>query len=155
VNTDAEELKRLFIDEHHRQEVYRQGTLDWRIAVEQRLGNQGVIEQRISTIEKSVEKMADAIKELTASIAAMAKLEAKQVEIQTHIEKSSASVTRAFAAIEKSEAAMRSLISDHETRVRALESEMPTTKLTRGWILSGMVFVITAVGAALIGLVLK
>ena len=155
MNTETEDLKRLIIDEQHRQEVYRQGTIDWRVAVEQRLGYQGVIEQRISTIEKSVEKMADAIKELTTSIAAMAKLEAKQLEIQTHIEKSSASVARAFAAIEKSEMAVRNLISDHEARVRTLESEMPTTKLTRWWVLSGMVFVVTAVGAALVVLILK
>lgn len=76
--------------------------------------NNGLIHYRLDLLEKAVTRVASALEKL-ASIELL------------HTE------TRALADATKITA------DDHETRIRDMEGEMPTLKLTRQWIISGVI----------------
>lgn len=69
---------------------------------------------RLEMIEKTLQAIAESLERLAA-------LEAKHVETRE-------AISRVFVALDK-----------HETRIHHVEVEMPTLKLTRGWIISAVV----------------
>ncbi len=79
---------------------------------------------RLGMIEKTLEALADNIKQLTT-------LEQKHLETRE-------SINRSFKAIEAIEA-----------RTRAIEVEMPTLKLVRGWVITGTLGILGLLGVAL------
>lgn len=81
-------------------------------------------EYRLEMIEKTLRAISDNLTKLAA-------LEQKHIETKESVE-------RAFNAI-----------AGQETRIRAMELEMPTLKLTRGWILSGMMAILSLIGVAM------
>jgi hypothetical protein len=155
MNTETDDLKTLLNEEVRRQEEYRRSSLDWRMGIEQRLSLHAVTDQRVAALEKATERMAESIDELAKSMLVMARIEARQVEIQTHIDKSSAAVSRAFAEIKSTDTSIRELIKDHETRVRTIEAEMPTTRLVKSWVIGGVASAVAAIGTLLVSLVTR
>lgn len=79
---------------------------------------EAMLEGRVMYLEKTVEEIRDALRSIAASLQILTRLEASHSEMKN-------GVGRAFKAIE-----------DHETRLRAVEAEMPTVKLTRGWVIT-------------------
>ena len=88
-----------------------------------------LINYRLHVIENAIKAMADGINKL-------ANLEQRHTETRESLE-------RAFKTLEK-----------HDTRIRAVEQEMPTMKLTRGWIVAGVVGVFAMVGVGIMKLVI-
>lgn len=97
--------------------------------------DQTVLEYRVASLEAVVREVKDAVKSIDTSLQTLARLEAKHAETRDGLE-------RAFNEI-----------ADHETRVRVIETEMPTTKLIRGWVIAGVVGVLGMMGVAMIKLV--
>lgn len=89
-----------------------------------RRANQDITTYRLGMIEKTLESLADNIKALTT-------LEQKHLETRE-------SINRSFKAIEAIEA-----------RTRAIEVEMPTLKLVRGWVITGILGILGLLGVAL------
>lgn len=84
---------------------------------------------RLTMIEKTLAVISDNLRQL-------ASLEQKHVETRE-------SIARAFDKLEK-----------HDGRIRDVEMEMPTLKLTRGWIIAGVVGVFGIMGIQLFKIVL-
>lgn len=83
-------------------------------------GEERLINYRLQVIENAIKTMADGINKL-------ASLELRHAETRESLE-------RAFQMLKK-----------QDTRIRAVENEMPTMKMTRGWIISGVVGVFSLV----------
>jgi hypothetical protein len=83
-----------------------------------------VTQYRLEMIEKTLQAISENLSKLAA-------LEQKHIETRD-------AVGRAFDAIE-----------GHETRLRAVEVEMPTLKLTRKWVLSGVIGIVSLLAVAI------
>lgn len=95
-----------------------------------------VLEFRVGALEAVVGEIKSAVKSIDQSLQSLARLETRHAETRDGL-------ARAFDDIE-----------DHETRLRTVEGEMPTMKLTRSWTMRGVIYVVGVVGLALIGLVI-
>ena len=149
------ELKDLLREHMNKSQDRHDELLQWKAHIERRFGEQQLLEYRIISVEASLEKMANSISSLSDTVNKLAKIEITQNEINVHLEKSAKTVERAFKAIEEGDAEIKALVKDHEDRIRVVESDMPTVRLARNWAFSGIVAVITAVGAATLALVVK
>lgn len=99
--------------------------------------DENIIDFRLTGIEAALARM-------SASMEKLVVLEQKHSETRE-------ALTRAFAAIESQEARLRVLETDqqvlgasshcrsHSERLTAIENEMPTLKLVRKWVISGVV----------------
>jgi len=87
-------------------------------------GHDALTQYRLTMIEKTLEAIRDNLTQL-------AQLEQKHVETRE-------ALARAFKQIDM-----------HDNRIRNIEGEMPTLKLTRGWIISGVVALVAMMGLAL------
>lgn len=74
--------------------------------------------ERAAVIEHRLNKVEEAVLGINASMQALVRLEERHVETRE-------ALARAFKAIEKT-----------DDRVKAIEGEMPTLKLTRGWVIA-------------------
>ena len=88
-----------------------------------------MLNDRMERIEKTQERMAEAIERQASTVEKVAVLLAK------HEEHSNA-IGRAFDEIESVREEMFEKDRDKETRLRDVEVELPTLKLTRGWVIS-------------------
>lgn len=79
---------------------------------------------RLEMIEKTLESVSESVRQLVS-------LEQKHIETRQAIE-------RAFSELK-----------DHGIRIREVEQEMPTLKLTRGWIIAGVLGVFGVLGVQL------
>lgn len=79
---------------------------------------------RLEMIEKTLASMSDSVRQLVS-------LEQKHIETRQAIE-------RAFSELK-----------EHDLRIRDVEQEMPTLKLTRGWIVAGVLGVFGVLGVQL------
>lgn len=84
---------------------------------------------RLATVEDAVKSIAENLTQLTA-------LEQKHIETRE-------ALGRAFSELK-----------DHDVRIKAVEIEMPTLKLTRGWVITGVIGIVTLVGIAATSLVI-
>ncbi|OFZ67394.1 MAG: hypothetical protein A2V79_09285 [Betaproteobacteria bacterium RBG_16_56_24] len=96
-----------------------------------------ILDVRVTNLERVVERVSVAVESIDESLKTLTKLDVQHTEIAKAVE-------RAFE-----------VSRDHETRIRAIESEMPTLKLVRRWALSGMATFAGALCLAIIALVLK
>lgn len=96
----------------------------------------GVIDYRITALETNVGEIRQAVKSIDASLQVLSRLEQRHAETRDGLE-------RAFAEL-----------ADHETRVRVIEQEQPTTKLIKGWVIAGVVGGLSMMGIAMIKLVI-
>lgn len=76
---------------------------------------------RLTMIEKTLQAISE-------NLTKLASLEQKHIETREAIE-------RAFNALEK-----------HDTRIKSIETEMPTLQLVRGWVITGVVGILGLVG---------
>ena len=103
---------------------------------------------RLANLEKSTADMAVAVKSIAESLTTLARLEVRHEETRDRI-------GRAFAEIERSRSAQDIINKDIETRARAIEAEMPTMKMTRGWAITGATSAVGILCIAIIALVMK
>lgn len=96
-----------------------------------------VLNLRVTNLEKVVERVSLAVVSIDESLKTLTRLDVKHDETRS-------SVARAFIFLE-----------DHEKRIRAIEAEMPTVKLTRGWLLAGITGMIGLLGIAIAKLLYK
>jgi hypothetical protein len=85
---------------------------------------------RLEAIEETLKSIGDTLRQLTT-------LEQKHLETRQAIE-------RAFASIEK-----------HELRIHNVELELPTLRLIRNWVISGVIGCTSMIGIAVISLLTK
>lgn len=83
---------------------------------------------RLKSIEETLSSISEAIRQLTA-------LEQKHIETRQALE-------RAFSSIGKM-----------DDRVRSIELELPTLKLIRGWVIGGVISVVSLLGIGVVKLV--
>lgn len=104
--------------------------------------NPAVTEFRINSLESAVGKIADAVQEIAQNTTQIAQLEVRHSETRDGL-------TRAFGEIEK----LQKKDTDADTRLKAIEVEMPGLKETRGWVTRAMLAIIAVVGLAVVALV--
>ena len=98
--------------------------------------NEKVLEFRVATLEREHGETLAAIKSIDNSLKTLTALE-------VHHSQTREALGRAFTDIE-----------DHETRLRKVETEMPTMKLVRNWVIAGVIGCVSMVGVAVAGLVI-
>lgn len=91
--------------------------------------NDKLTDYRLKTVEDAVKSIAENLTTLTA-------LEQKHLETRE-------ALGRAFDTLDK-----------HDGRIKAVELEMPTLKLTRGWVITGVIGIVSLVGIAATSLVI-
>lgn len=96
-----------------------------------------VLEFRVNTLESSVNEIRTAVKSIDSSLQTLARIEQHHQDTRDGLE-------RAFNEI-----------TDHETRIRLVETEMPTVKQARTWTFSAVAGVVVIVGTAVVYLVVK
>ena len=96
-----------------------------------------VLDMRVTNLERIVERVSCAVESIDESLKTLTRLDVKH-------DNTDASVNRAFTNLK-----------DHESRIRIIESEMPTLKLAKGWVIAGVVGLISLLGIELVSLVLR
>lgn len=96
-----------------------------------------VLFSRVSNLEDVVDEVKNAVKSIDQSLRTLASLEVKHEETRNGL-------NRAFGSI-----------SDHETRMRTIETEMPTLKLVRGWVIAGVLGIMGILGLAIMHLLIN
>lgn len=96
-----------------------------------------VLDVRVTNLEKVVERVSTAVESIDESLKTLTKLDVKHDETNKGLD-------RAFVSIK-----------DHETRIRLIETEMPTMKLIRGWVITGAIALIGLMGLSIVNTVLK
>lgn len=95
-----------------------------------------ILEFRVSNLETMVSEIRSAVKGIDGSLKILAALEARHAQ-------TSDAVARAFNEIK-----------DHETRLRTAESDLPTMRLVRNWVIAGVIGCVSMVGVATASLVI-
>lgn len=95
-----------------------------------------VLEFRVSNLEVMVGEIRSAVKGIDGSLKILAALEARHAQ-------TSDAVARAFTELK-----------DHEDRLRSAESDLPTMRLVRNWVIAGVIGCTSMVGVAAAGLVI-
>lgn len=96
-----------------------------------------VLGARVTNLERVVERVSTAVESIDESLKTLTRLDVKHDETRDGL-------GRAFVAIE-----------DHEKRMRAIESEIPTMKLGRGWVFTGITGLIAILGMVIVRLISK
>lgn len=130
--------------------------------------NNAVLDNRVTNLERGFDRVSAAVESIAESLTTLTRLEA-------HHEETRAGVTRAFSAIEKQEIRLRAVEDDRvkkedcykchaiqkdtdkaqDTKIASIETEMPTLKMVRGWVIAGVTGILGILGVALLHLVMK
>lgn len=105
--------------------------------MEQQQAAHAVLDVRVTNLERVVERVSTAVESIDESLKTLTKLDVKHEETNKGLD-------RAFVSLK-----------DHETRIRLVETEMPTMKLVRGWVITGTLALIGLVGVSIANMVLK
>ena len=100
------------------------------------MGVEKVLEFRVTSLEKVVSEVSSAVKSIDSSLKTLTSLE-------IHHNQTRDAVGRAFTNIE-----------DHEGRLREIESDLPTMRLVRNWVIAGVLGCTSLVGVAVAGMVI-
>ena len=84
----------------------------------------GILEFRVANLEGAVDEIRGAVKSIDSSLRVLTRLEERHQETRESLE-------RAFKSL-----------SDHETRLREIEKDQPTMKMTRNWVITGVIAMI-------------
>lgn len=93
-------------------------------------------------------KLEEAVTSLVTQNAQMIAIEQRHLETREAMD-------RAFKAIKEHDAKHQTAFQGVDTRVRTIETEMPTMRLVRGWVIAGMLAVIAASGTVVLDTVRK
>jgi chromosome segregation ATPase len=99
-------------------------------------GEKGQLESRVEFLEKTVHEVRDAVKSIDGSLKELVRLEVAHAETRNGLE-------RAFLEI-----------NDHESRLRKIEEDMPTMRMTRGWVITAVIGIVGILGLAVAKMVL-
>lgn len=102
--------------------------------------------QRVKTLEEDCGDIKGTVKSIDKSLSALVRLEA-------HHNSTRDGLGRAFTEISKLETATMASIKTLDDRLRLVELELPTLKLVRGWIVLGVLGVMSLVGVAIFKLI--
>jgi len=91
-----------------------------------------IVNYRLNAVEDSIGEIKNAIKSIDATLQSLTRLEEKH-------HATSQSLARAFNGIE-----------DHESRVRQLEAEMPTTRMIKGALITLFTGLVGIIGTMLL-----
>lgn len=108
----------------------------------------GVTDLRLSMLEEAYQEVKQAVKSIAVSLSTLTTLEVRHAETRE-------SLNRAFSQMEMNRLEQKEKNSDYEKRLRAIEEQMPTMKLIRNWVVSGVLGTVGIVGIAAIVLVIK
>lgn len=100
-------------------------------------GEQAHLESRVDFLEKTVHEVRDAVRSIDESLRELVRLEVAHAETRNGL-------TRAFLEL-----------NDHEDRLRRIEADMPTMRMARGWVVSGVIGLVGLLGIALASLVIR
>lgn len=107
--------------------------------------NHAVLAERVTNLEKATESISHAVKSIDESLKVLTRLDVKHDDTRDGL-------TRAFKELEDHETRMRAIEKeapkDNETRLSNIEKEMPTMKLVRGWIMAGVLGMLSLTGIA-------
>lgn len=107
-----------------------------------------VLGERVSNVERAVERVSRAVESIDQSLKVLARLEVRHEETRDGLQ-------RCFAEMEKHEALCTAALAKAGERIGLVEVEMPTLKLARYWVIAGVTGVIGLLGVAVVHLVLK
>jgi chromosome segregation ATPase len=107
-----------------------------------------LLSDRMDRMEKTQERLADAVERQATVVEKVATLLAKHEEHRD-------AIGRAFDEIEADRAACSERFKDHETRIRVIEDDMPTMRLTRNWVIGFTLAGTSGVCLAVLAMVLK
>jgi hypothetical protein len=110
--------------------------------------NHELVAHRLANLERNTAEMAVAVKSMAESLSILATLEVKHEETRE-------ALGRCFTEIKNSKAEQAVVNKDIETRTKAIEVEMPMTKMVRGWNIAGVTGVFVLVALAIVALVIK
>ena len=99
--------------------------------------NHAVLDVRVTNLEKVVERVSTAVESIATSLSALTRLEERHEYTKQAME-------RAF-----------SLIGKQDERLTKVELEMPSLKMVRGWVITGVLGIMGILGVAVVHLVLK
>lgn len=94
------------------------------------MGDPAVTDLRITNLESAVSDIRQAVRSIDSSLRVLARLEDRHEEVNK-------SLARAFVQNEQL-----------EERIRMLEMEAPLTRMVRGWVISGVIGVVSIVSVA-------
>ena len=103
---------------------------------EEDMGDEKVLEFRLSSLEKVVSEVSSAVKSIDNSLKTLTSLE-------IHHNQTRDAVGRAFTNIK-----------DHEDRLREIEGDLPTMRLVRNWVIAGVIGCTSLVGVAVASMVI-
>lgn len=107
-----------------------------------------LLSDRMDRMENTQERLAEAVEKQAAVVEKVAVLLAKHEEHRD-------AISRAFDEIEADRASCSERFKDHEARIRVVEDDMPTLRLTRNWVIGFTVAGTGGVCLAVLALVLK
>lgn len=96
-----------------------------------------VLNVRVTNLEKVVERVSTAVESIAISFNALTRLEERHEYTKQAME-------RAFESIGK-----------QDERITKMELEMPSLKMVRGWVITGVLGIMGILGVAVLHLVLK
>lgn len=107
-----------------------------------------VLGERVSNVERAVERVSRAVESIDESLKVLARLEVRHEETRDGLQ-------RCFSEMEKYEIACMAAHEKCSERIGTVELEMPTLKLARYWVIAGVTGIIGLLGVAVVHLVLK
>lgn len=95
------------------------------------------METRIDRLEDAVDEIRKSTNSIAQSLATLSNLETQHAETRNGL-------GRAFKNLE-----------DHEARLRTMETEMPTMKMTRNWVIAGFIGIVSIFTLLLVQIAFK
>lgn len=125
----------------------------------EKIKDDAMINHRVTTLEKTVEKIAASMESIAGSLSLLARLEERHEESKLAIGRAFAELAAIKCSIEEKckekEERMRVLEiampteeekKDVEDRLKALEVQMPTLDLVKNWVIAGVIGIVAMVG---------
>ncbi len=110
------------------------------------------VSERVTALEVVVQEVKIAVQSIDSSLKILAALEVKHEETRNGL-------NRAFQEIEDHEGRIRAMElsapKKGDERISSIESEMPTLKLVRGWVITGVLGILSILGVAVVSLIIR
>ena len=107
-----------------------------------------ILDHRVTNLEKTIERVSDAVASISDSLALLARIEARH-------EETSKAVGRAFSQLADMEKDINAMCTEKEKRLREIETKIPALEMIKTWVVTGVLGVMALAGTALFHLVFK